>query len=167
MENFQIEPNWKQFSQLTWTTNILPVLEALGVADEAIPSNGRPRQFATVPWDKKSLQTVSIDENNIFIAFNGIGSRQLGDGSDVLAYLNLRPHYRDDKALRRWLRLWGWTPPHKKAAQVDPTVADAITAQQACLDRLDELYRQHGRQSPDHPMHGLYTGLVEQQEPQL
>ena len=27
-----------------------------------------------------------------------------------------RPHYRDDKALKRWLCLWGWTPPPKKSA---------------------------------------------------
>lgn len=115
MEHFQIEPDWRAFASLTWTANILPVLDALGVADEAIPPNGRPRQFATVPWDKKNLQTVSIDEDNIFIVFNGIGSRRLGNGSDVLAHLNLRPHYRDDKALKRWLCLWGWTPPPKKS----------------------------------------------------
>ncbi len=38
--------------------------------------------------------------------------------------------------------------------------ADAVDAQQARQDRLDELYHQDGRHEPSHPMHGLYTGLV-------
>ena len=42
-----------------------------------------------------------------------------------------------------------------------PSAADAIAAQQARQDRLEELYRQDGRQDPSHPMHGLYTGLVQ------
>lgn len=44
--------------------------------------------------------------------------------------------------------------------------AEAVDVQQARQDRLDELYAQDGRQSPDHPMHGLYSGLVHQQESQ-
>ena len=39
--------------------------------------------------------------------------------------------------------------------------ADAIAAQQARQDRLEELYHQDGRHEPSHPMHGLYTGLVQ------
>lgn len=39
--------------------------------------------------------------------------------------------------------------------------AEAVDAQQTRQDRLDELYAQDGRQSPEHPMHGLYTGLVQ------
>lgn len=39
--------------------------------------------------------------------------------------------------------------------------ADAVEVQQARQDRLEELYHQDGRQSPDHPMHGLYTELVQ------
>lgn len=27
--------------------------------------------------------------------------------------------------------------------------------------RLDDLYRADGRENPEHPMHGLYTGLAE------
>lgn len=37
---------------------------------------------------------------------------------------------------------------------------DAIAAEESRNYRLEELYHQDGRQSPDHPMHGLYTGLV-------
>jgi hypothetical protein len=41
-----------------------------------------------------------------------------------------------------------------------PSAADAVDAQQARQNRLDELYHQDGRHEPSHPMHGLYTGLV-------
>lgn len=42
-----------------------------------------------------------------------------------------------------------------------PNAADAVEVQQARQDRLEELYHQDGRQDPSHPMHGLYTGLVQ------
>lgn len=42
-----------------------------------------------------------------------------------------------------------------------PSGADAIDAQESRNYRLAVLYHQDGRQSPDHPMHGLYTGLVQ------
>jgi hypothetical protein len=32
---------------------------------------------------------------------------------------------------------------------------------QARQDKLEELYADDGRHDPDHPMHGLYTGLWE------
>jgi hypothetical protein len=41
-----------------------------------------------------------------------------------------------------------------------PSAAEAVDAQQARQDRLEELYHQDGRHEPGHPMHGLYTGLV-------
>lgn len=42
-----------------------------------------------------------------------------------------------------------------------PKTADAIKVQQTRKDRLEELYHQDSRQVPSHPMHGLYTGLVQ------
>lgn len=33
--------------------------------------------------------------------------------------------------------------------------------QQAVQDRLDQLYKDDGRDDPKHPMHALYTGLAE------
>lgn len=36
--------------------------------------------------------------------------------------------------------------------------------QTARQDLLERLYHEDGRQQPDHPMHGVYTGLVCKQE---
>lgn len=38
---------------------------------------------------------------------------------------------------------------------------DAIAAEESRNYRLEELYHQDGRHEPSHPMHGLYTGLVQ------
>lgn len=41
------------------------------------------------------------------------------------------------------------------------SAAAAVEAQQARQDHLEELYDHDGRHEPSHPMHGLYTGLVQ------
>jgi len=41
------------------------------------------------------------------------------------------------------------------------SAAAAVEGQQARQDHLEELYDQDGRHEPSHPMHGLYTGLVQ------
>lgn len=117
-----IQPDWKAFAMLTWTADLLPVLDALGVVDAEIPEHGRPRRFAAVPlpWGGMDRRTVSVNDDEAFVVFNGMGSRQVGHGDDVLKALDLRRGYANDKALRRWLALWGWTPPAKASAAAPP-----------------------------------------------
>lgn len=122
------KPDWKAFSRLTWTADILPVLDALGVVDEEIPEHGRPRRFQAVPlrWGGMDRRIVNIGEDNVFVGFNGVGSRQFGSGDDVLKFLDLRRGYSNDKALRRWLALWGWRDPKAAKAAADAPTAEPM-----------------------------------------
>ena len=43
--------------------------------------------------------------------------------------------------------------------------AENVKEQQERVDRLEQLYFIAGRHQRDHKMHGLYTGLIDAQEP--
>ena len=43
--------------------------------------------------------------------------------------------------------------------------AEDVREQQDRVDRMEQLYFHDGRHKPEHKMHGLFTGLLESQEP--
>ena len=43
--------------------------------------------------------------------------------------------------------------------------AENVREQQDRVDRMEQLYFHDGRHKPEHKMHGLFTGLLDAQEP--
>ena len=43
--------------------------------------------------------------------------------------------------------------------------AEDVREQQDRVDRMEQLYFHDGRHNPEHKMHGLFTGLLDAQEP--
>jgi hypothetical protein len=107
------DPNWKAFSQTTWTAEVFRVLEVLDML-ESIPAHGRPQSFRAD--EDSTWRTVFIGEGGVFVlhCLNSVWT--VGSGDEVLSVVKLRKGLTNEKALKAWLRLWGWTPPSKAPA---------------------------------------------------
>lgn len=116
------EPNWKAFSALTWTPELFRVLEALDMLG-SIPPNGRPQSFR-VDEDGKH-QAVFTGEGGSFVVHAHPNAIAVGNGNQVLERLGLRKGLVNERALKAWLTLWGWTPP-AKATTTEPAAQPMV-----------------------------------------
>lgn len=138
-----ISPDWKSFAQLPWTPESAALLRALGIQLDAIPPEGRPLHFrgpgcsatrepgdTVTIWRQPRLcedtydplllsrsQTVGPSLRELE---NGTADQAVGD--QLVKLFRLPDGTPSGLALRQWLRLWGWTPPAKKASQSLPNI---------------------------------------------
>jgi hypothetical protein len=140
-----IDPNFRELSKLPFTSEMASILDALGVKESLIPAEFIPRQFKTGgcsaqrqdddcylcyrSWKKPNEETVDSRGVSLLIGASRAdyeaGTHEQGAGNAVLKWFGFVSGSSGDRALRRWLALWGWRDPKaaKAAAKaVEPMV---------------------------------------------
>lgn len=137
-----INPNFRELSRLPYTFEMASILDALGLDESLIPVDFIPRKFKTGgcsierqdddcylcyrTWKKPNEETV--DGRGVSQLIGGsqadyeAGTHEQGAGNAVLKWFGFVSGSPGDRALRRWLALWGWRDPKaaKAAAQAEP-----------------------------------------------
>lgn len=138
-----INPNFRELSRLPYTPEMASILDALGVEESLIPAEFIPRKFKAAgcsierqddcflcyrSWKKPNEETVDGRGVSQLIGASRAdyeaGTHEQGAGNAVLKWFSFVSGSAADRALRRWLALWGWRDPKAaaKAETAEPMV---------------------------------------------
>lgn len=131
-------PNFRELSKLSYTPEATAIFDALGFDETSIPPEFIPRKFVSSrcsaerqdddsflcyrSWTKPGEEPVDGRGASCLLGASRAdyeaGSQEQGAGDTVLKWFGFVTGSAADRALRRWLTLWGWRDP--KAPKAEP-----------------------------------------------
>lgn len=105
-------PSWKQFSAIPFDATVASVINALAIVPEG---DGRPRSFVG-PGKFRAAVTPA----GLWLIYRDGCSHYVEGPDAVRQAAKLPAGTPSGDALRQWLRMWGWTPPLKVVAELEP-----------------------------------------------
>lgn len=141
-----INPNFRELSRLPYTPEMASILDALGLDESSIPVDFIPRKFKTGgcsierqdddfflcyrSWKRANEETVDGRGVSQLIGASRAdyeaGTHEQGAGNAVLQWFGFVSGSDADRALRRWLALWGWRDPKAAKAAADAPTAEPM-----------------------------------------